>query len=144
VKYWDSSALVPLCVDEASSPRLREIYRADPTVVTWWGSEIECVSALARLEREGAMTAEMVSEAVARLRSLGAAWHEVQPTQALRDTAVRLLRVHPLRGADSVQLAAAVMAADREPAALEIVSLDARLASAARREGFTVLGSDAG
>ena len=144
MKYWDSSALVPLCVDEASSPRLREIYRADPTVVTWWGSEIECVSALARLEREGAMTAEMVSEAVARLRSLGAAWHEVQPTQALRDTAVRLLRVHPLRGADSVQLAAAVMAADREPAALEIVSLDARLASAARREGFTVLGSDAG
>lgn len=144
MKYWDSSALVPLCVEEASSPRLRQIYRADPTVVTWWGSEIECVSALARLEREGAMTAEMVSEAVARLRSLGAAWHEVQPTQALRDTAVRLLRVHPLRSADSVQLAAAVMAADREPAALEIVSLDVRLASAARREGFAVLSSDAG
>ena len=90
------------------------------------------------------MTAEMVSEAVARLRSLGAAWHEVQPTQALKDTAVRLLRVHPLRSADSVQLAAAVMAADREPAALEIVSLDVRLASAARREGFTVLSSGAG
>ncbi len=144
MKYWDSSALVPLCVDEASSPRMREIYRADPTVVTWWGSEIECVSAFARLEREGAMTTEMVSEAVARLRSLGAAWHEVQPTQALRDTAVRLLRVHPLRSADSVQLAAAVIAADREPAALEIVSLDARLASAARREGFTVVSADAG
>lgn len=144
MKYWDSSALVPLCVDEASSPRMREIYRADPTVVTWWGSEIECVSAFARLEREGAMTTEMVSEAVARLRSLGAAWHEVQPTQALRDTAVRLLRVHPLRSADSVQLAAAVIAADREPAALDIVSLDARLASAARREGFTVVSADAG
>lgn len=144
MKYWDSSALVPLCVDEASSPRMREIYRADPIVVTWWGSEIECVSAFARLEREGAMTAEMVFEAVDRLRSLGAAWHEVQPTQALRDTAVRLLRVHPLRSADSVQLAAAVIAADREPAALEIVSLDARLASAARREGFTVVSADAG
>lgn len=123
---------------------MREIYRADPAVVTWWGSEIECVSALARLEREGAMTAEMVSEAIGRLKSLGAAWHEVQPTQLLRDTAVRLLRVHPLRGADSVQLASAVIAADREPAALEIVSLDARLAAAARREGFTVLSADAG
>jgi hypothetical protein len=52
--------------------------------------------------------------------------------------------VHPLRSADSVQLPAAVIAADREPAALEIVSLDARLASAARREGFTVLSADAG
>ena len=143
MKYWDSSALVPLCVDESSSPRMREFYRADPVVVTWWGSEIECVTAFARLEREGAMTAEMVSEAVARLRSLGGAWHEVQPTQLLRDTAVRLLRVHPLRGADSVQLAAAVIAADREPAAMAMVSLDARLASAARREGFTVLSAEA-
>ena len=57
---------------------------------------------------------------------------------------MRLLRVHPLRSADSVQLAAAVIAADREPAALEIVSLDAQLASAARREGFTALSADAG
>lgn len=122
---------------------MREIYRADPAVVTWWGSEIECVSALARLEREGSMTTEMVSEAIARLKSLGAAWHEVQPTQVLRDTAVRLLRVHPLRAADSVQLASAVIAADRDPGALEIISLDARLAAAARREGFSVLGGNA-
>jgi hypothetical protein len=143
VKYWDSSALVPLCVDEASSPRMHEVYRADPTVVTWWGSEIECVSALARLERESAVTAEMVSAAIARLKSLGAAWHEVQPTPLLRETAVRLLRVHLLRGADAVQLASALVAADREPATLEIVSLDARLAAAARREGFTVIAAGA-
>ena len=74
MKYWDSSALVPLGVDEAWSSRMREIYRSDPGVVTWWGSEIECVSALARLEREGAMTAEMVSAAIVRLKSLGAVW----------------------------------------------------------------------
>ena len=78
-----------------------------------------------------------------RLKSLSAAWHEVQPSQVLRDTAVRLLRVHPLRGADAVQLASAVIAADREPAALEIVSLDARLSVAARREGFPVLSAEA-
>lgn len=144
MKYWDSSALVPLCVEEASSPRMREIYRADPRIVTWWGSEIECVSALARLEREGAVTANMVSAAIGRLRSLGAAWHEVQPSRALRDTAVRLLRVHPLRSADAVQLASAVIAADREPAALELISLDTRLAAAARREGFAVLDASPG
>jgi uncharacterized protein len=140
VKYWDSSALVPLCVDEASSPHMREIYRADPGLVTWWGSEIECVSALARLEREGAMSADMVSAAVARRKSLGSAWHEVQPSQVLRDTAVRLLRVHPLRGADAVQLASAVVAADGEPSSIELVTMDTRLTAAARREGFTVLG----
>ena len=141
MKYWDSSALVSLCVDEASSPRVRELYRSDPAVIAWWGSGIECISTFARLEREGAMTADMVSAAIERLGGLGSAWHEVLPSQALRDTAMRLLRVHPLRAADAVQLSSAVIVADREPASLQIVSLDERLAAAARREGFTVLGA---
>ena len=144
MKYWDSSALVPLCVEETSSARLIRLYRSDPAVVTWWGSEIECVSALARLEREGAMTEAMISTALDRLGALRLAWHEVQPSRALRDTAVRLLRVHALRAPDAIQLSSALIAADREPGALEFVCLDARLASAARREGFTVAGLNAG
>lgn len=139
MKYWDSSALVPLCVDEVVTERMIGFYRADPVVLTWWGSEIECASALARLEREGAMTAESVSVAMDRLKVLRVAWHEIQPSQALRDTAVRLLRVHPVRAADAMQLASAVIASDREPATLEIVTLDTRLAAAARREGFAVI-----
>ena len=139
MKYWDSSALVPLCVEETSTTRMLRIYRSDPAVVTWWGSDIECVSALARLEREGAMTSAMVSSAMDRLAALRAAWHEIQPSRAVRDTAVRLLRMHPLRAPDAIQLSSAVIAADREPAALEFVSLDARLASAAQREGFPLV-----
>ena len=140
MKYWDSSALVPLCVEETATERMIALYRADPVVITWWGSEIECASALARLEREGAMATEKVSLALERLKDLRAAWHEIQPSQSLRDTAVRLLRVHPLRAADAMQLSSAIIASDREPSALEIVTLDARLASAARREGFAVAG----
>lgn len=140
MRYWDSSALVPLCVAEDSSPRMLELYRSDPAVITWWGSEIECVSAFARLERDDAMTAAMVSSAMDRLKSLRTAWHEVQPSQSLRDTALRLLRVHPLRAADAVQLSSAVISADHDPSALGLVTMDARLASAARREGFPVLG----
>jgi uncharacterized protein len=56
----------------------------------------------------------------------------------VRRTAERLLRVHPLCAADSLQLAAALIDADHDPVTLEIVSLDARLTSAARREGFVV------
>jgi predicted nucleic acid-binding protein len=144
VKYWDSSALVPLCLDEAYSARMIGLYRADPVVVTWWGSEIECASAFARLEREGALTPAVMSEALDRLKGLRGAWHEVQPSQLLRDTAVRLIRVHPLRAADAVQLSSAVIASDREPVTLGLITLDARLASAARREGFTVLGAEPG
>jgi uncharacterized protein len=61
------------------------------------------------------------------------------PADAVRRTAERLLRVHPLRCADSLQLAAALISADHDPATLEIVCLDARLTGAARREGFAVL-----
>lgn len=140
MKYWDSSALVPLCVDEPATARMLRLYRSDPVVVTWWGSEIECASALALLEREGAMTSEGVSAAMGRLKGLRIAWHEVQPSQSMRDTSVRLLRVHPLRAADALQLSAAVIAADLVPSTLEVVTLDERLASAARREGFPVTG----
>jgi len=140
VRYWDSSALVPLCVEEAATERMIRLYRSDPVVVTWWGSEIECASALARLERDGAMVAERVSEALERLRDLRTAWHEVQPSQSVRGTAVRLLRVHALRSADALQLSSAVIASDRDSSAIDIVTLDARLATAARREGFVVVG----
>jgi hypothetical protein len=49
------------------------------------------------------------------------------------------LRVHPLRAADALQLAAAYIAAERRPSSLELVILDDRLAAAARREGFVLL-----
>ena len=48
---------------------------------------------------------------------------------------------HPLRTADALQLGAALVAADGDPQSLELVTLDRRLADAARREGFPVLGA---
>ncbi|MFY9343542.1 MAG: hypothetical protein WAT39_13685 [Planctomycetota bacterium] len=51
----------------------------------------------------------------------------------------RLLANHPLRAADACQLAAALIACRERPDALGFVTLDSRLAEAARREGFTVL-----
>jgi predicted nucleic acid-binding protein len=63
----------------------------------------------------------------------------VQPVTAVRTTAIRLLRVHPLRAADALQLAAAIVAAEDHPATLQLVTLDERLAQAAEREGFEVV-----
>ena len=108
-------------------------------MLVWWGSEVECVSAIARLERDGAIEAEGVESALARLKLLAASWHEVDASDALRASAVRVLRVHPLRAADALQLAAAFEACERRPASLDFVTLDDRLATAARREGFPVL-----
>jgi len=140
VKFWDASAIVPLLVSESSSKKLLALLEEDPVMLAWWGAPIECTSAIARREREGALTTADAASALERLRSLAAGWHEVQPVDPLRGTAQRLLRVHPLRSADSLQLAAAIIAAEHETATLEFVSLDERLNDAASREGFRIIG----
>jgi hypothetical protein len=56
----------------------------------------------------------------------------------IKMTARRLLRVHPLRAADALQLAAAFVASERRPPTLEFVCLADRLNDAARREGFVI------
>jgi len=142
LRFWDSSAIIPLIVTEASTDAIRAIAEEDPVMCVWWATEVECVSALARLERAGALTDTATTVALERLDLLAESWNEVQPVVAVRGAARRLLRVHTLRAADALQLAAAVVAAEGQPASLEIVTLDERLAAAARREGFTVEAID--
>jgi predicted nucleic acid-binding protein len=136
MRFWDSSALVPLCVEQPSTAALQRLAQRDPQMAVWCASSVECASALARLEREGALTAETAVDAFQRLDLLMAAWHQVEPVDELRDVARRLLRVHPLRSADALQLAAAYLAAERRPPTLELVTLDDRLRLAALKEGF--------
>jgi predicted nucleic acid-binding protein len=128
-----------LLVAEKSTRRLQALAAKDAAMLVWWGSAVECISALARLERNSALNARAMTLALQRLRQLTAGWHEVDPSDEIRETAARFLRVHPLRAADALQLAAAFAAAERRPASLEIVTLDDRLANAARKEGFAVL-----
>jgi predicted nucleic acid-binding protein len=144
VKFWDASALVPLLVAEASTRRLQALAVKDAAMLVWWGSEVECISALARLERDGTLQPQAITAALQRLRQLATGWHEVDPNDAIREAAARFLRVHPLRAADALQLAAAFLAAERRPASLEMVTLDDRLAAAARKEGFPVINPGTG
>ena len=139
MRFWDSSAIVPLLVAESFSTEVMAEYESDPEAIVWWATEVECVSALARLERDGSLDGPATVDALERLRGLAGAWREVQPIARVRQTAIRLLRVHRLRGADALQLAAAIAAAEDHPASLPLVTLDGRLAQAAEREGFRVV-----
>jgi len=142
MRFWDSSALLPLLVDEPSRGALLQLLDEDGDVLTWWGTPVEIASALARAEREGLLTADQVNVTLSLLRSLRESWHEIVPSAAIQRVAERVLRTYPLRAADSLQLAAALIAADHNPSTLAVVSLDERLSAAARREGFVVLGPD--
>jgi predicted nucleic acid-binding protein len=109
----------------------------DPELVVWWGSAIECASAIARLHREGHLSASEESEARALLSALRESWYEIQPGDAVREQALRVLRLHPLRAADALQLAAALEWAGSPPDGA-FVSFDERLQAAAHREGFNL------
>jgi predicted nucleic acid-binding protein len=138
MRYWDSSALVPLLVEETTSARLRRTVREDPAVVTWWATRVECAGALARLARDADLTPAAMTAAMTRLRAASAVWTEVTPSSDVREQAIRLVRVHALRSADALQLAAAIVAAEFQPRALDFITLDTRLAEAADAEGFRV------
>ena len=144
MRYWDSSALVPLVVREQLSPRSSGLLASDPKVGTWWLSRVECASALNRLRRDGLLDESGLRNALQALEVLVRSCVEVQPSPQLRESAIRLLRVHPLRVADAMQLAAALIIAGTYRGSLELVSFDSRLLEAADREGLAVLGADQG
>ena len=139
MRFWGASAIVPLLMMEASTKHLQALAAKDSAMLVWWGTEVECASAIARLEREGGLDEQAVAQAFERLKQLAGGWHEVDASDAVREAAVRFLRVHPLRAADALQLAAAFVAAERRPASLEVITLDDRLAVAARKEGFALI-----
>jgi predicted nucleic acid-binding protein len=139
MKFWDSSAVIPLLVTEPTTPVVRDILAQDRHMHVWWGTEVECVSALARLEREKPAASISIETAYDRLAALREDWSDVAAVNHVRDVAKRLLRVHPLRAADALQLAAASVLADGDRGSVTVVSLDDRLRDAARREGFQLL-----
>ncbi len=134
-----SSAVVPLLVAEETTSTLQRLFQLDTELLVWWATEIECVSAIARLERDGQLTRQATTQALERLEALKAGWNEIEPLERVRRTARRLLRVHNLRAADSLQLAAMVAASEGQPASLQVVSLDDRLIEAAEREDLEVV-----
>ncbi|HUF12978.1 MAG TPA: type II toxin-antitoxin system VapC family toxin [Longimicrobiales bacterium] len=137
MRFWDSSALVPLFIEQPASAAVRQAIQDDPEVAYWWASPAECWSAFARLRREGGIDAGAESRVLGRLEAARGAWLEILPHEALRRRAGQLLRVHALRAADALQLAAAL--AWGEEASGALVTFDERLALAARLEGFEVV-----
>ena len=139
MKFWDASAVIPLCVKESPTPLVRRITDADGALVVWWTTPVECYSAFARRRRDNILTRAQEDQARQTVVRLAAEWTEVQPSHQVREAAGRVLLLHPLRAADALQLGAALVWADGRGTGHEFVCLDERLREAAQREGFQVL-----
>jgi predicted nucleic acid-binding protein len=133
--FWDASALVPLCVIQGTTPSVVRLYKSYPAVV-WWATPLEIASALARLVR----TREISSAECAKARQVAAAladeWSVIQPSNALRDHATRLVDRYDLKAADALQLAAALDWCEDAPHGEVFLTADQKLREAAVLAGF--------
>lgn len=137
--FWDSSALMALLGDEPESPRWVRHFRNDSQMGVWWGTVVECESPIQRRLRQEYLNPRQAQMARARLGQLTESWLEVPPTTQLRNLARRLVRTHPLRAADALQLAAALTLVAGGLEGLRFACADARLNAAAEIENLTLL-----
>lgn len=138
MNFWDSSALLPLLVMESNSGATRRFLETKPDVAIWWATPVECISALARKEREGKLDLSQMIAAEKNLDLIVESSVIVDATDRVRVLARRLLRRHPLRAADALQLAAACTLTGEMTANFGFVSNDERLTIAASKEGFNI------
>ena len=136
--FWDSSAVLPLVVEEARSTACRALRRAHPSIAVWALTRVEVASGIHRVAREGLIEQREVVSALARLNAMAHRWAEIGAVVQVRDRAERALRVHPLTASDALQLGAALLLVGERTKGRAFITADDRLATAALAEGFTV------
>lgn len=135
--FWDSSALVPLCVRQSMTPKAVAFYKTHDAVV-WWSTAVEMASALARLMRMKQINATDCAKARRLARILADSWSVIQPSDTLRSEAVKLVDRYDLRAADCLQLAAALAWCEGAPQGRVFLTADEKLGDAALLSGFEV------
>lgn len=138
MRFWDSSAIVPLLVLEKETEQCIKAFQSDQGIMVWTLSKVEVFSALCRRLREGAVKEIDFESAKKRTNDFFDMAFEIISVPKVKDRAIRLLQVHPLRAADALQLASVLVATQEDTSRVSIMSFDERVILAAKREGFTV------
>ena len=136
--FWDASALIPICTRQPTTPSVHRL-AAQFSCAVWWGSPVEIHSGIARLLRTAEIDSEGKRQSLRALAALCEGWNEIYPSELLREHAFNVLATYPLRAADSLQLAAALIWCNNKPTNRTFITADIRLADAATLAGFTVI-----
>lgn len=139
MRFWDSSAIVPLLIREATSGDLRALLATDVHIAASFITSLEVGSALWRRDHNNELSSDEHAAADDAFEKLNQSWSEVADIFDAREVALEVITRHALRSGDAIQLASALIACGYDAASLPFVTLDNTLASAARAEGFIVL-----
>ncbi len=142
MRFWDASGLIPLVCDEEQTRFCTNLLRIDPVIVVWCLASVEVYSALCRKYRDGSLTKDDFQTAKVRNTTLWQSYTEITQFSLVKTRCYRLLETHQLRAADSLHLAAALVACEEQTSEMEFVTFDKRLGDAAEREGFIVIGPE--
>ena len=135
IAYFDTSAIVPLIIDEASSELCNRLWNESERVVGVRLIYPEARAALARAQRMGRLTRSQLAAAVVALDALDTEVDHIEVTAELALIAGQLAQTYGLRGYDAVHLASAAAVADDE---LVLVTGDIDLAAGAAAIGISV------
>lgn len=134
--YFDTSALLKLCVAERGSELATRLWDRADAVVTSRLADPELRAVLAAARRAGRLDRATAASAVSAWDRMSPALYVVEVSERVTASAAGLLRSHPLRAADAVHLASALLCS---AGATVMAAWDDHLAAAARAEGLTVL-----
>ena len=135
--FWDSSALIPLCVQQTQTETATALF-SDYGVVVWWSTPIEIVSGLTRLVRMREIGSDEFQAGKQLAQIIARNWLLVGPSEQIAHQASALLEFHPLGAADALQLAAALEWCEGRPQGNVFLTFDKRLREAAGLAGFTL------
>jgi predicted nucleic acid-binding protein len=134
IAYFDTSALVPLLIEEPGSRSASRLWDSADRVVSVRIVYPEARAALAQAQRLGRVTAQQLRSVVDDLEHRCEQMDMFDVDDALARRAGDLAEQHSLRGYDAVHLAAAHRVNDAE---LVVVAGDRPLLAAATVDGLT-------
>jgi predicted nucleic acid-binding protein len=137
VAFWDSTALVLLCIPQAQTSAATALYDRYG-VVAWWATQVEMMSELTQLEKMGQISRDQFLNGKRMAQDIARGWISAGSSASVAAEACSLLELYPLRASNALQLSVALEACEHKPQGYVFVTADQRLAEAARRSGFAV------
>lgn len=136
IVYLDSSAVVPILIDEPGTATCRRLWDGADRRITSRLTYVEVAAALAMAERHDRLSSPEHDQAWTNFSDIWPDVDVVDVTAELTESAAKLARSSALRGYDAIHCAAAVAIDDRE---LVSASGDRRLLDAWRRLGMATV-----
>lgn len=136
IAYLDTSALVPLLIDEAASPLCERLWDDANDVVSVRIAYVETAAAIAQANRLGRLTRSQQRDALTLLQEKWDQLQVVDIDESLAHRAGALADIHSLRGYDATHCASAESISDSDVVA---ASGDRQLLAAWRALGLHTL-----